>query len=82
MIHFHLGETKLPGALRFDSGRSHYMRDGKRHTTTHFIINPLRRVLGVSWGARWFFGFMAFEDQTYERPQTVDDVTRQEPRNV
>jgi hypothetical protein len=79
MVGFHLGSTKLPGALRFNSGWSRFTSSGKQHTTTHLIINPLRRVFGISWKAKWFFGVMTFDDQTYERPTTIEDVTK-EPR--
>jgi len=74
MIQFHTGSTKLPGALRFNPGRSSSTINGKRRTTTHFVINPLRRVFGVSWKAKWFIGLMAFDAQTYDRPVEVEDV--------
>ncbi|CAH1649968.1 hypothetical protein BOSEA31B_10433 [Hyphomicrobiales bacterium] len=74
MIRFHLGRTELPGCLRFNSGRSYFTLGNKRHATTHFVINPLRHVVGVSWKAKWFFGVMTFEGQTYERPVSVEDA--------
>lgn len=57
----HCGDTQKPGMLQFRTGAINYKINGVQRKDEQWTIHPVRRMYGLSFGGKWFFGSITFE---------------------